>query len=136
MFWRFDEQRMVTALELLRQRITLSAESETVLDELVGWLAARHQEIEEEWSHVELLDALISDPDADTDDILDELRDSLASMEVFATTLVQKLSALRATVDDDQKAILAAELSFRGRNLDTWNGWHRHRRLRHRGRSV
>jgi hypothetical protein len=136
MFWRCDEQRLSHALDRFRQKLDLSEESNASLTELTEWLAKRHADIEEEWSHGDLLEALVSDTNASKETVLREMRDSVQAMEEFAVMLIEKLDAFRATLSDEQKSLLAEELSARGRKGYPWRGWHRRHRLRHRQRAA
>lgn len=135
MFWRCDERRLSEALDRLRQELDLSEKSDAALNDVTEWLSQYHAKLNEEWSHDDLLKALVSDVEADKGTVLKELRDSLEAMEGFAVTLVEKLAAFRATLSDEQKSVLADEFSTRGRKARSWQGWHRHHRLRHRQRA-
>jgi hypothetical protein len=136
MFWRCDEQRLSRALDRLHQKLELSKESDAALTELTEWLSHNQAKFEEEWSHDDLLGALVSDSNADKDTVLKEVRDSLQSMEAFAVILIEKLDAFRVTLSDEQRALLADELRTRGRRPRSWQGWHRRHGLRHRQRAA
>lgn len=136
MFWRCEEHRLARALDRMQDKLLLNTESAGEFAELQDWLAHRHLEAEDGWSHDDLMEALLSDSRADKDALLQEVREGLKAMENFAFMLVEKLDAFVATLDEGQRSILREELVRRGRGDGSWRRFYRRARLRDRGRAA
>ena len=132
MFWRHDEEQMETALVRFGETLDLTENSKSKLTNLTDWLAESRQQAREEWSHEELFESLMSEQEFDKDAIVQEVHDSLRTLEEFATTLIDKLADFHSTLTDEQKARLSEEFGQRGKEHRGWSGWHRRHRLKHR----
>ena len=132
MFWNSDEERMQKALARFRDKFELGADANRALEDLINWLAKQHAARSEEWSHEELLQALMGPDDFDQESVLKEVKDGLQALETFASTLVAKLAAFHAALTAEQRQQLAEEFKKHGHKHRRWLGWNRKHRLHHR----